>query len=32
VAITTANTRYGDSSSAIGLQLGALSCQAVDNR
>jgi hypothetical protein len=32
VAITTANTRYGDSSSAIGLQLGTLSCQAVDNR
>jgi hypothetical protein len=32
VAITTANTRYGDASSSIGLQLGKLSCLAVDNR
>jgi hypothetical protein len=32
VAITTANTRYDDASSSIGLQLGKLSCLAVDNR
>lgn len=32
VAITTANTRAGDSSSSIGLQLGKLTCLAVDNR
>lgn len=32
VAITTAPTRAGDSSSSIGLQVGKLSCTAVDNR